>query len=53
MLAKKNFKKSLKTWFSSFNDLYEAGLKNDKFTLLFKMNERAQVAVKTAHRMTE
>ena len=35
------------------NDLYESGLTNDKLTLLFKMNQSAQVAVKTAHGMTQ
>ena len=34
-------------------DLYKAGLKNNKLTLLFEMNQSAQVAVKTAHGMTE
>ena len=35
------------------NDLYESGLKNDKLTLLFKMNQSAQVAIKTAHGITQ
>ena len=39
--------------FECINDLYEAGLKNDKLTLLFIMNQNAQVAIKTAHGMTE
>ena len=29
------------------NDIYDAGLKNDKLPLLFKMNQSAEVAVKT------
>ena len=39
--------------YECINDLYEAGLKNDKLTLLFNMNQTAQVAVKTAHGMIE
>ena len=35
------------------NDLFESGLKNEKLTLLFKMNQSAQVAIKTAHGMTK
>ena len=39
--------------YKCINDLLEAGLKNDKLTLFFKMNENAQLAVKTVHGMTE
>ena len=39
--------------YECINDLYEAGLKNDKLTLLFKMNQSAQVAIKTAHGITQ
>ena len=35
------------------NDLYEAGLTNDKLPLLFKMNMNAQVAIKTSQGITE
>ena len=35
------------------NNLFESGLKNDKLTLLFTLNQSAQVAVKTAHEMTK
>ena len=35
------------------NDLYETGLKNDKLTLLFNMNQHAQIAVKTNFGMTK
>ena len=34
------------------NDLFEAGLQNDKLSLLFEINQNAQVAVKTPHGMT-
>ena len=30
------------------NDLYEAGLKNDKLNLIYLMNQKAQVSIKTA-----
>ena len=39
--------------YECINDLYEAGLQNDRLTLLFKMNASAQVAIKTPHGMTE
>ena len=39
--------------YECINDLYEAGLTNDKLTLLFKLNESAQVAIKTVHGLTE
>ena len=35
------------------NDLYEAGLQNDKLSLLFEINQVAQVAIKTPHGMTK
>ena len=35
------------------NDIYEAGFKNDKLPLLFKMNQSAQVAVRTPVGMTK
>ena len=35
------------------NDLYEAGLTNDKLPLLFLENKSAQVAIKTPHGMTQ
>ena len=35
------------------NNLYEAGLQNDKLSLLFEINQNAQVAVKTPHGMTK
>ena len=35
------------------NDLYEAGLQNDWLTLLFKINQHAQIAVKTPFGLTE
>ena len=38
--------------YECINDLYEAGLQNDRLTLLFKMNASAQVAIKTPHGMT-
>ena len=34
------------------NDLFEAGLQNDKLSLLFIINQNAQVAIKTSHGMT-
>ena len=39
--------------YECINDLYEAGLQNDRLTLLFKMNQSAQVAIKTPHGITE
>ena len=39
--------------YECINDLYESGFKNDKLTLLFKMNQCAQVAVKTSHGLTQ
>ena len=35
------------------NNLYNAGLQNDKLTLLFKMNQNAKVAIKTSQGLTE
>ena len=35
------------------NDVYDAGLQNDKLNLLYLMNKSAQVAVKTSSGMTE
>ena len=35
------------------NDLYEDGLKNDKLTPLFKINQDAQIAIKTPLGLTE
>ena len=32
--------------YECINDLYEDGLKNDKLTLLFKINQHAQIAIK-------
>ena len=34
------------------NDLFEAGLQNDKLCLLFEINQIAKVAIKTPHGMT-
>ena len=39
--------------YECINNLYESGFKNDKLTLLFKMNQCAQVAVKTSHGLTQ
>ena len=39
--------------FECINDLFEAGLQNNKLTLLFKININAQVAVKTTQGMTD
>ena len=39
--------------FECINDLFEAGLQNNKLKLLFKMNINAQVAVKTSQGMTD
>ena len=35
------------------NDLYEAGLKDDKLPLLLKTNENAKIAIKTASGITD
>ena len=35
------------------NDIYEAGMTNDKLPLLFKMNQNAKVAIKTAQGITK
>ena len=35
------------------NDIYDAGLKNDKLNLLYLMNETAQVAIRTPWGLTE
>ena len=39
--------------YECINDLYDAGMRNDKLALLFRMNENAQVAIKTSQGMTE
>ena len=39
--------------YECMNDIYEAGFKNDKWPLLFKMNQSAQVAVRTPVGMTK
>ena len=38
--------------YECMNDIYEAGFKNDKLPLLFKMNQHLQVAVRTPVGMT-
>ena len=35
------------------NDLFEAGLQNYKLSLLFEINQSAQVAINTSHGMTK
>ena len=35
------------------NDIYEAGMTNDKLPLLFKMNQNAKVAIKTVQGITK
>ena len=35
------------------NDMFEAGLQNDKLNLLYLMNESANIAIKTPNGMTE
>ena len=44
---------SSKNAWSCVIDIYEAGFKNDKLPLLFKMNQSAQVAVRTSAGMTK
>ena len=39
--------------YECINDLFDAGLQNDRLTLLFIMNQSAQVAIKTPHGITE
>lgn len=39
--------------YECINDLFEAGLRNDKLALLFEMNQIAQIAIKTSQGMTE
>ena len=39
--------------YECINDLYEDGLRNDKLTLLFNMNQHAQIAIKTPLGLTE
>ena len=39
--------------YKCINDLFEAGLQNDKLSLLFEINQNAQVAIKTSHGVTE
>ena len=39
--------------YECINVLYEAGLRNDKLVLLFLMNQKAQIAIKTTQGMTE
>ena len=35
------------SYFETYNDLWEAGIQNDKFTLLSKLDEKCNVVVKT------
>ena len=39
--------------YECINDLFEAGMINDKLPLLFKMNINAQVAIKASQGITE
>ena len=39
--------------YECINDVYETGMRNDKLSLLYKMNMNAQVAIKTASGITE
>ena len=39
--------------YECINVLYEAGLRNDKLVLLFLINQKAQIAIKTTQGMTE
>ena len=38
--------------YECINDRYESGLQNDKMSVLFAINKKAQVAIKTPHGMT-
>jgi hypothetical protein len=39
--------------YECINDLYDAGLRNDKLALLFKINQTALIAIKTSQGMTQ
>ena len=41
-------------WYQeTMNDLWDAGIRNDKFALIAKLNEKCRIAVKTPVGMTE